>query len=169
MIGVRTVCNTIFLGKQIKNYFFISRATHAISEQIYTTSNQIGVLSTEQIQRQDKSRISSMHSRSSEMKRNKKNQRSRQINNNQDFFSVDGTLLGWVSMTSLTLLLSLLSMKGFHEEYSASEASSSLNNKQTSLLEVGIEIFQPFDNSSLMPYLVYLKLVLLKYLLQLIN
>lgn len=39
-------------------------------------------------------------------------------------------------MTSLTLLLSLPSMKGFHEEYSASEASSSLNNKQISLLEV---------------------------------
>ena len=66
-------------------------------------------------------------------------------------------------MTSLTLLLSLPSIKGFHEEYSASEASSSLNNKQNSLLEASIEKVYLLDNfenfliSAL--YFVHLKLV----------
>ncbi len=48
----------------------------------------------------------------------------------QVFASAVVPSLGRVSMTSLTLLFSFPSMNGFHEEYNASVANSSLNNKQ---------------------------------------
>lgn len=65
--------------------------------------------------------------------RKMKEQRSIEDNIQVLAYVVD-TSLGWVSMTSFTLLLSAFPfMKGFHEEYSASEANSSLNNKQSTV------------------------------------